>query len=71
MHAFYFCFSRDRSQRPSARGGRPGRSHGDGADLHGPQERRETRQNLPDHHQVSHGPAGTSGLVGLCVRQLT
>lgn len=42
----------DRSQRPSARGGRPGRSHGDGTDLHGPQERRETRQNLPDHHQV-------------------
>lgn len=41
-----------RSERPSAGGGRPGRRHGDGADLHGPEERREAGQDLADHHQV-------------------
>lgn len=43
---------RVRSQRPSTGSGRPGGRHGDGSDLHWPEERSEAGQNLRDHHQV-------------------
>lgn len=54
-----------RPQRPSVRGGRPRRSHGDGTDIHGPQERREAREDITDHHQVRNRHTDVFRLVRL------
>lgn len=54
-----------RPQRPSVRGGRPRRSHGDGTDIHGPQERSEARENFTDHHQVRNRHTDVFRLVRL------
>lgn len=58
-----------RPQRPPARGGGPGRGHGDGADIHGPEERREAGKNLPDHHQVRRSRADPFRHVRLCAAE--
>lgn len=53
FHNFLFLSMCLRCVRPTAWGGGSGRGHGDGSDLHGPEERRETPGPvLLCHHQV-------------------